>query len=345
MLGELNGSHLGFWTSEREWSRKGWQAVTAHLGVTFDDAWRGPGRRVKEVIRNSPAHREASRLRPGELVLSVNGEPLDPGRDLARVLTGRLERDLMLEVRGKNGKQRTVALRPISYPAFRSLLYEHWIEKSRARVDELSRGRLGFLHVRGMGWRSFERYEAELYKVGHGKDGLIIDVRDNGGGYTTDHLLTSLTQPVHAITRSRGGGPGYPQGRMVYARWSKPIVVLCNQNSFSNAEIFCHAIRSLKRGTLVGVRTGGGVISTGGTSVMGFAHLRLPTRGWFLLEDGQDMELNGCVPHSVIWPQPGEIPHGIDRQLDKAVELLVDEIAALPQRPPLVPKAGRSRAH
>ena len=64
---------------------------------------------------------------------------------------------------------------------------------------------------------------------------------ENGGGFTTDHLLTCLTQPVHAYTIPRGGGVGYPQGRMVYARWHKPIVVLCNHNSFSNAEIFAHA--------------------------------------------------------------------------------------------------------
>ena len=60
---------------------------------------------------------------------------------------------------------------------------------------------------------------------------MVIDVRENGGGSTTDHLLTILTQPRHAITVPRGGTQGYPQDRMVYARWDKPVVVLCNQNS------------------------------------------------------------------------------------------------------------------
>ena len=81
--------------------------------------------------------------------------------------------------------------------------------------------------------------------------GLVIDVRENGGGFTTDHLLTALTQPRHAITVPRGGGRGYPHDRKIYASWNKPIVVLCNQNSFSNAEIFSHAVKNLKRGNII----------------------------------------------------------------------------------------------
>ena len=72
-------------------------------------------------------------------------------------------------------------------------------------------------------------------------------------------------------------GPGYPHDRRVYATWNKPIVVLCNQNSFSNAEIFAHAIKTLQRGKLVGVPTAGGVISTGARTIMDVGVLRLPT--------------------------------------------------------------------
>jgi tricorn protease len=169
--------------------------------------------------------------------------------------------------------------------------------------------------------------------VGSGNDGLIIDVRNNGGGSTTDHLLTALTQPVHAITVARGGGPGYPQDRKVYATWNKPIVVLCNQNSFSNAEIFSHAIKTLKRGPLVGVPTAGGVLSTGAARIMDVGILRMPTRGWYTLDDGEDMELHGAVPDHVIWPQPGELPAGKDVQLNKAVEVLLKEVYAYQAKP------------
>ena len=110
--------------------------------------------------------------------------------------------------------------------------------------------------------------EEDLYHAGAGKEGLIIDVRFNGGGSTADHVMTALTQPVHAITRSRGSGEGYPQDRRVYASWTRPIVLMCNEHSFSNAEIVSHAIKQTGRGRVVGMRTAGGVISTGSASLM-----------------------------------------------------------------------------
>ena len=192
-----------------------------------------------------------------------------------------------------------------------------------------------------MNWPSFQKLERELYAVGAGKDGLVIDVRNNGGGFTADHVLTLLCQPSHAITVPRGGGRGYPEDRRVYATWSKPIVMLCNQNSFSNAEIISHAIKTLGRGKLVGVTTAGGVISTGGTSIMDVGFLRLPFRGWFVLPTGEDMELNGAVPDVIVWPQPGEMPAGKDTQLEKAVEVLSEDVAAWKARPrPTLRKAS-----
>ena len=116
------------------------------------------------------------------------------------------------------------------------------------------------------------------------------------GSVVADRLLAILCWPEHARTLPRGGAESYPRGYLVYPSYDKPIVVLCNQNSFSNAEIFSHAIKTLKRGRLVGVPTSGSVISTGGTSIMDAGFLRMPFRGWFLLNDGADMELNGAVP-------------------------------------------------
>ncbi|MHC4974543.1 MAG: S41 family peptidase [Planctomycetota bacterium] len=334
MLGELNGSHLGFWSREAPaWMLTGWREVTWHFGARYDDAWKGPGLKIKDVIDGTPASRAMSRLEPGEIILRVNGRLVQPSGNVARVMTGRLDREVLLRVRGRDGRVRDVTIRPTTYGDVRSRLYEHWVKYNRRLVNELSGRRLGYLHVRGMNWPSFERFEAELYRVGHGKEGLLIDVRSNGGGFTADHLLTCLTQPVHAVTVPRGGGAGYPQDRMVYARWSRPVVVLCDQASFSNAEIFAHAIKTLGRGRVVGVPTAGGVISTGGMRIMGFASLRLPFRGWFVAATGKDMELNGCVPDVVLWPQPGEMPVGKDRQLTRAVDLLLEDVAKWKARP------------
>ena len=334
MLGELNGSHLGFTPrGGATFKPPAWREPTPHFGARYDRQWKGPGLRVADVIKGTPAWRKKSRLHPGDVILSADGRALDPTRDLAKQLNGPASRDVRLKVKGADGKERTVVIRPIAFSLLRRLLYDHWIESNIAKVNKASGGALGYLHVRSMNWSSFERFEAELYKVGHGKQGLLIDVRDNGGGFTADHLLTVLCQPVHAITIPRGGGEGYPQGRMVYARWHKPIVVLCNQNSFSNAEILSHAIKSLKRGRLVGVETAGGVISTGGRMIMGFGFLRMPFRAWFVAQTGEDMERRGCVPDFEIWPEPEEWTRGHDRQLAKGIEFLLEDVRQYEARP------------
>ncbi len=196
-----------------------------------------------------------------------------------------------------------------------------------------------------MNWSSFERFEREIYEVGFSKDALVIDVRDNGGGFTTDHLLTMLTQPIHAITSPRGGGRGYPEGRYIYATWRKPIVALCNQGSFSNAEIFCHAVKTLGLGQVVGMPTAGGVISTGRKQIMDVGSLRLPFRGWFLATTGQDMELNGAIPDYIVELLPGKQVQGQDAQLDKAIQVLLEKIEQnVAQRIPLQFNSDRQKA-
>lgn len=344
MLGELNASHLGFRAGrQRSQGLPAWSDVTAHLGVRFVQADKGPGWLIRDVLPEGPATKKRSLLKAGERILAVDGQAVDPDIDRSLVLNGRLDRNIRLRVQSGD-KERMVTIRPISYRQARALLYEHWVAGNRKRVEQGSKGRLGYVHIRGMNWPSFLRFEEEIYKVGAGKDGLVIDVRENGGGFTTDHLLTILCQPKHAVTVPRGGGQGYPQGRKVYASWSKPIVVLCNQNSFSNAEIFSHAIKTLKRGKLVGVRTAGGVISTGGRMIMDIGFIRVPFRGWFVLPTGEDMELNGAEPDIKLWPEPGEWPRGDDSQLDQAITTLLKDLAeAAKQSPAKLRKASERK--
>jgi C-terminal processing protease CtpA/Prc len=332
MLGELNGSHLGYQGKSDPTPSLSIDDVTAHLGVLYDTAHNGPGWKVRDVIKNSPSALAKSELLVGDVILSVDGVEVDPDIDKSSVMNGKLSKDIVLIVK-RADETLTVSIRATTYATIRGLLYERWLDQSRARVEELSEGKLAYLHIRAMNMSSFHRFERELFEVAAGKDGIVIDVRENGGGFTTDHLLTILSQPRHAITKPRGGGEGYPQDRMVYASWNKPIIVLCNQNSHSNAEIFSHAIKGLGRGKVVGVPTSGSVISTGSMSIMDAGSIRIPFRGWYVLESGEDMELNGARPHVIIWPQPGEIPSGVDKQLDKAVELLLEDVTAYQAEP------------
>lgn len=325
LLGELNASHMGFYPADfpKEWKfNEAWRNYTPHLGVRLDKT-----NQVTFVHPNGPADRPGSRLKIGDRILKVDDQAIRSDVSLTRTLNGRLDRDITLTVKGeKDEEPREVIIRPISYAQARALANSAHLDERNARVKKATGNKLGYLHVARMMWDEFEKFEHHIYERGAGKDGLIIDVRDNGGGFTCDHLLTVLTQPLHAYTVGRNGAIGYPQDRHVYARWNKPIVVICNQNSFSNAEIFSHAIKTLDRGKVIGIPTAGGVISTGSANILGLGRMRLPGRGWFLPQNGEDMELYGAVPHFIVDVKPGELNSGKDPQLDKAIEVLKKEV-------------------
>jgi tricorn protease len=135
--------------------------------------------------------------------------------------------------------------------------------------------------------------------------------------------------PRHAWTVARGQNgddhTGYPQDRLFIQRYDGPVNMLCNEKSFSNAEIISHAFKTLKRGTLVGQQTAGGVISTGGTTLIDGTTVRIPFRGWFL-PDGQNMENNGAMPDIRIMQTPEDESSGTDSQLKAAVDDLMKRI-------------------
>ncbi len=331
MLGELNASHLTFISAvwPKPWENEGAEFLsTRHLGIRFQRHGAGDPLTVASVISGSPAALCKPPVQPGDTIVKINGRAIDGSMPIHRFMNGRLDRDIALVVRDKQGKEHSHELNPTSYESARELAEAQVVLDNRKRVEEISQGRLGYVHIARMYWDEFEQFEREIYAAGHGKEGLVIDIRDNGGGFITDHLLTVLCQPRHAVTIPRGGGPGYPQDRKVYASWHKPLVVVCNQNSFSNAEIFAHAIKTLKRGPLVGVTTAGGVISASRDKILDAGTLRIPFRGWFAPETGADMEMNGAVPDHIVWPEPGQLIAGEDPQLQKAVEVLLKDVDA-----------------
>jgi tricorn protease len=186
--------------------------------------------------------------------------------------------------------------------------------------------RLGYLHIRSMDEPSLQEFERDLYAAAFGHEGLVIDVRNNGGGSTADLILSSLMVQPHAYTVPRGADPamrtGYPRDRLWIQRFVLPANLLCNEKSFSNAEILAHAFRTLKRGTLVGQETNGGVISTGGTATLDGTFVRTPFRGWFL-PDGTDMENHGARPDLLVPQTPEAEAREDDEQLRAAVDDLL----------------------
>jgi tricorn protease len=339
LFGEINGSHTGIYGG---FDHKGPRSGMGYLGVETTPV--SDGYKVTAVLKDGPADRTEGGLHAGDVILAIDGRPLARDGQSPRDLRGAMElmigREILVDIR-RAGEPHTVLLEPISYRDTGTLAREAELAARRDEVAALSGGRLGYLHIKGMNMPSVHQFEQDLYAAAHGKDGLVIDVRDNGGGFTTDILLASLTAPAHAFTVPRGANPedvrpdSYPRDRRLLSGYSRPIVVLCNENSFSNAEIFSHAIKTIGRGSLVGEETYGGVISTGAFTLIDGTRVRQPFRGWYL-PDGTDMESRGAIPDVRVSQHPADEVAGRDAQLEAAVSTLLKQLPST--RPSVHPR-------
>ncbi len=323
MLGELNASHMGYYPGRGRPSRGQRGDRTGWIGALFDPAAGSPGILVREVLRNSPADRVDVHLVPGERILAVNGRPVEAGTNVYALFVDTAGQRVPLKILGTDGQEREAVVIPVGFGQERQLRYEHWVHQREQLVARLSNGRLGYIHIQGMDIPSFEEFERRLYAAGHGKEGLLIDVRSNGGGWTTDYLMAVLDVKRHAFTVPRDGDPkvkAYPQGRLPLAAWTRPAMALCNEESYSNAEIFSWAFKTLKRGTLAGTQTFGAVISTGGEILLNGALVRLPMRGWYVAGSGINMEHHGAEPDlPIAQPPRDDLSPDHDTQLERAV--------------------------
>jgi tricorn protease len=324
LLGELNGSHLGINSPD---PTNPLSRPSGRLGI---DTVRVPnGYRVTGIVQDGPADRSAMRLRINDVITAIDGEPFESPTDtLDAKLAGKVDREVLVTFT-RNGTELAALLTTISYDRWNDLTYNQWRRDNARKVDEWSGGRIGYIHILAMSQTSLDVYVRDLYAAANGKQGLIVDVRNNGGGSTADRLLASIMYSRHAYTIPRDMDPSiktaYPQDRLFIPPFTGAMSMLCNEKSFSNAEIIAHAFKTLKRGTLVGQQTAGGVISTGGTMLLDGTSVRLPGRAWFL-PDGSNMERNGAKPDLLVPQKPEDEVKGDDAQLRAAVDELLTRI-------------------
>ena len=330
MLGELNASHMRF------------SAPTPEETQNINTGWLGAeltpdknGMKVVRVVPGTPVSRQESKLYVGDVIVAVDGQNVDVTSNFYQLLNAKVNERVLLEVQGADKKTRDVVVRPSS--SIRQNLYDEWVQGRKKLVDQYSKGKLGYIHIQGMNQPSFETFERELTAAGYGKEGIVIDVRYNGGGWTTDYLMSVLNYKQHSYTIPRGASDNlekdklkfrdnYPLGeRLVFAAWTKPSIALCNEGSYSNAEIFSHAYQSLGIGTLVGKPTNGSVISTGGKRLMDGSFVRLPFRAWFTKATDKNQELGPAVPDIDVDNNPNWIAKNTDVQLKTAVEELLKQ--------------------
>lgn len=325
LRGELNASHLVF--TQKPWPEEirhqASEAISAHPGLVFDDENRDPDGPliIARVIPGSEVSMLPEPPQPGDRILRIAGEEVSNQTPLSRFFNGAENRPLPIRIRGKEGRERVIELRCISYPKARELSLHERENTARERVTQMNR-KASYLRVPNMNRDTLENLALQIYQASLTSEALILDLRDNGGGREADRMLEMFCQPEHAFTIPRDGPRGYPIDRQSSPSWNQPMVVLCNQDTFSNAEIFCHAVKHLKRAPLVGIATAGGVISADTTTIPDVGELQVPFRGWFHAGTGENLDSRGAQPDHTVEQTPADEVAGRDPQLIKALDLL-----------------------
>ena len=323
MVGELNASHLGASAPANANT-----VTTGRLGLRFDRReYETAGRlRITEIIPLSPAALSGT-IKTGDYLLTVDGRTIDATTNLDELLNYKTNRRVSLVVSSApDGTGRhEVAVRPVNGATERALLYRSWVERNREYVSKASNGRLGYVHMFDMGSGSLAQLYVDLDVENHAKDGVIIDVRNNSGGFVNVYAIDVLARRGYLTMTLRGQG-GAPARTVLGQRsLDRPTILLTNQHSLSDAEDFTEGYRSLKLGKVVGEPTAGWIIYTWNQTLIDGTNFRLP-RMKITANDGTDMERHPRpVDVEVIRPI-GETLIGKDSQLDAAVKELLREV-------------------
>ena len=322
MLGELNASHLGI-----SGKLPTPDEVTADLGLIFDESYAGPGLKVAEVLSRGPADKRGLKIKAGDIVLAIDREPITAKTNLSELLNNKTGEGVLLDVTGdpKDARsKRRVEVIAASRTRISELMYDRWVRRNAEAVAKASGGKVGYIHIPAMDDAGLEVFVRSLYSDHFDKDAIVIDVRYNGGGFTHDHVLNYLAGKEHTLFRQRDGGSGLVL-RSDQRRWTKPLVVMANNRSYSDAEIFPHAFRSMGLGKLVGEATGGFVIGTTSIGLIDGSRFRIPRTGVFS-QSGVNMEKQGVVPDVAVAITPDDWARGIDTQLLRAVDVVAVDV-------------------
>jgi tricorn protease len=326
MLGELNASHLGH-SGRTGPPQGGDNSSTARLGLRFDRiAYENDGRFiVTEVVELGPAH-VAKGVAVGDQVVAVDGTAIDGRSDLDLLLSDRAGREVVLTVRTGTSQARTVPLLATSGGAERQLIYRNWVESRRAYVDSISGGRLGYVHIASMSEGALDQFIFDLDQQNKARDGVVIDVRHNNGGFVNVYALDILSRRNYFTMQGRGSPVRAPSRVQLGQRaLLAPTVLVTNRHTLSDGEDFTEGYRELGLGTIVGEPTAGWIIFTGSRSLVDGTSVRMP--GTFIRDNrGQNMELNPRPVDIHVERPAGEWYLGRDSQLDRAVQVLLQQI-------------------
>lgn len=318
MLGELNTSHFGFNSSGKE-EQVYYGTQTLATGILFDNE--NPFT-VERIVSESPTDVKGKDLRKGDVLTAVNGKKVDPKSNREQYFTNpKFSSEISLTF-VRNGSEFNVNIHPTNYGAISALLYDEWQDNNQSYVDKKSNNKIAYVHMKNMTGGELTKFYHDLVSDEAYKDGLILDLRFNTGGNVHDAVLNFLRQKQYLNWKYR---EGKLTSQSNFSYGNKPIVLLINEQSLSDAEMTAAGFKELGLGTIVGTETYRWIIFTTSGSLVDGSSYRLPVWGCYTL-DGKDLEINGVSPDVYVGKNFKDRLENKTPQLDTAIEIIMKKI-------------------
>lgn len=315
MTGELDCSHIIIW---RDKPRTG---ETGMLGILPDYEDNSAGLKVKYILSGSPAARLSSELRLEDKITAVEGKKLSANVDYYEAFENTVGTEIKLDIFSRDGISRSVLITPVDAEECYDFEYRDNLTRTRSLVHNLSNKKLAYIHLKQMDNDGMNGFENELAQQLDGKKGLILDIRGNVGGNNHEELLESLSRKPYVTHKTRAGAIGQDARGAI----TTPIVLLTDENTTSDAEIFALGFRELGLGAIIGTTTYGAVVGAKYYSLVNGWKLGVPTVGWYNLK-GEALENKGVTPDIVVARDLSRLERGEDNQLEEAVKYLTGKI-------------------
>ena len=313
LLGELNVSHTG---GRFRPEAKG--DATAQLGLLYDLTEATDGLRITAVLEGGPFSKASSKVKAGDVITAINGQPVGKDTDLAQLLNLCKGKKTLVSLKGHAGSWDEVVL-PISRSEQSDLLYKRWIKSRAAEVERLSDGRLGYVHIEGMNDASFRDVYSDILGKYNLKEGIVIDTRHNGGGRLHEdiEILFSGHKYFTQVIRGR------EVCDMPSRRYNHPSIMLQAEGNYSNAHGTPWVYSHQKIGKLVGAPVPGTMSSVNWERLQDSSLIfGVPVIG-YQLPDGSYLENTQLEPDVLILNRPETVVTGTDLQLEAAVRELL----------------------
>jgi tricorn protease len=336
MVSELSALHTFVFGGDERKPSDDIQGAT--LGAVLRRDEKAGGDQVEHIYQYDPdlpseappLARPESRVEEGETIVSVDGQSVLSVADVRELLRGKAGQQVMLQVKSAKGETRPVLVKPIDEHQDAEMRYAEWEYTRRLKVDAASNGQIGYVHLEAMGPNDINQWARDYYPV-FDRQGLIIDVRHNGGGNIDSWLLGDLLRKAWFYWQPRVGNPSW---NMQYA-FRGPIVVLCDEHTASDGEAFTAGFEHFQMGKVIGTRTWGGEIWLSFDTMQADNGIATAAQDGVYSADGKWLiEGHGVDPDIVVDNLPHATFEGSDAQLDAAINLLKQEIKDNPNPVP-----------